>query len=449
MYKSSFIILLFFISINVSAQSDYSRRQTIQNNKKIVKTFKESLSKLYTKHTDSIVSASDSTELNPYSWFIFKPTTYMASATQKAMNIDWEDHDENNGLIPEEIINTDQLTQFASLALARMYVSKPSVFYHYDKQFDYETLVETQVSDAVNNKELTNIINSAEEIKDVADVTGDVVVDLIVEKPNFWTTKGTSSLQFSQNYISENWYKGGNNTQSLLTSITVEANYNDQKRLQWDNKLELKLGFVTAPSDTCHTYLTNNDRIYLLSKLGVKAAKSWYYTVSTEANTQFMPSYRTNNRKKFGMFLSPLDVYASIGMDYKPKLNNGNSLSVALQPLSFKMRYISTDNENIHVFYTMVGKHYNDDFGSKFELNSQITLAKNFTWKTRLFAFTSYKYTEAEFENTFNFQFSRYISAQCYTIWRFDDNRLRDYYDRNLGYFQFKEFLTFGLAYSF
>ena len=128
-------------------------------------------------------------------------------------------------------------------------------------------------------EDLDPIYNKVDEIKDVAEVVEDVDVDIKIEKPNFWKTSGRFVFQFTQNYFSENWYKGGNNNVTLLSNLVLEANYNDQKRLSWENKLDLRLGFVTATSDSIHRYLTNNDKIDLFSKLGVKAAKNWYYTV--------------------------------------------------------------------------------------------------------------------------------------------------------------------------
>jgi hypothetical protein len=56
---------------------------------------------------------------------------------------------------------------------------------------------------------------------------------------------------------------------------------------------------------------------------------------------------------------------------------------------------------------------------------------------------------EAEFENKFSFHFNQYISTELYTLWRFDDNRDMKYWDDTLGFFQFKEFFSLGLAYKF
>ena len=100
---------------------------------------------------------------------------------------------------------------------------------------------------------------------------------------------GSFALQFQQNYFSDNWYKGGNNNQTMLATILLQANYDDTKRVTWENRLDMRLGFVTTTSDSCHTFLTNNDKLNLQSKVGIKTTKNWYYTVSAEANTNLIP----------------------------------------------------------------------------------------------------------------------------------------------------------------
>ena len=78
----------------------------------------------------------------------------------------------------------------------------------------------------------------------------DTESDLVIVRPNFWKYKGNGYAQFTQHYISDNWYKGGESTNSLLSGLVLEANFDDRQRLEFENKLEMKLGFVTAPSDT-------------------------------------------------------------------------------------------------------------------------------------------------------------------------------------------------------
>ena len=417
-------------------------RRNSKTNRDVVNKYTTALA---TVKNDIISNEEQSDELNPYYLSVFTPGTYLSRATHQAftLDVDAEAAEKTLGMRMRE-----QMDSLANANLFKLYTTTPNSFNNYDEKFMKETLVESE-EPIESDKELNSIIASADEVTDVAEVTGDVDVDLAVTKPNFWKRKGSFGLQFTQNYFSDNWYKGGNNTQSMLTSLILEANYDNQKKLQWDNKLEMRLGFITTTSDTCHTFLTNNDKLYARSKLGIKAAKSWFYTVAVEAQTQFMPSYRTNDRRKYGAFFAPFDLFASIGMDFKPTLKNDNAFSLALLPLSYKMRYIGSDDLNIHTVYNMVGEDCTHDIGSKVEANLTYHLAKNLTWTSRFYYFTSSQYAEGEFENKFDFKFSQYISAQIFTLWRFDDNRSRDYYDRNLGYFQFNEYLTFGLAYSF
>ena len=71
-------------------------------------------------------------------------------------------------------------------------------------------------------------------------------INLEIKRPNFWKTDGNFKLQFTQNYISANWHKGGNNNGTMLATLFLEAKYDDTKKFTWENKLDMQLGFVTT-----------------------------------------------------------------------------------------------------------------------------------------------------------------------------------------------------------
>ena len=372
-------------------------------------------------------------EANPYYYQFFFPSTYYSQATRNVFSLD----------------STAQTP--INLMLLRFYGNNPSIVKHYDAQFQNESLLEGPKTDTEKTtdemkKEIIQAINTSATTQIVDD---QIEIDLQVKRPNFWKKSGNFSLKFQQNYFSENWHQGGNNNGTMLATLELSANYNDTKKLTWENRLDVRLGFITTTSDTCHNFLTNNDKLQFNTKLNLKAAKSWSYTISGEAKTQMTPGYKSNRMEKFSDFASPLDASVSIGMDYKPKLKNKNTLSLALLPLSYKLRYIGSHDENIHKNYRFVNRTMSQDYGLRMEFRSQFSLAQNFIWKCRSYCFTSYEYVEAEIENIFTYEFSKYITADFYTLWRFDDNRPIKNYDDNLGYFQFKEYFTLGLKYGF
>ena len=414
----------------------------------LVSRYKKELTQM---RRNLITENADSSEwMSPYFYKLFGPGVFYRSALDGKFKLDYTLPGLDSSVQTTDMIAEHQrLNASIDDVLMNAYAQSPRLFHYSDAQIASVTTVSPVNVTGTKAEDLTSIYNKVEEIKDVADVMDSVDVDIQIVKPNFWKTSGKFSLQFTQNYFSENWYKGGNNNVTLLSNLVLEANYNDQNRVTWDNKLDLRLGFVTAPSDSIHRYLTNNDKIYLYSKLGIKAAKNWYYTVSTEVNSQFLPGHKANDRRTYSKFLAPLNVYVSLGMDWKPKFKNGNTFSLALLPLSYKMRYITDKEETIHASYNMRGKDFQQDFGSRIELNSKIKIVKDLMWKCRFYYFTSYEYVEAEMENVLSFQFNKYISSEVYTLWRFDDNRSRKYYDNTLGFFQFKEYFTLGLAYNF
>lgn len=423
-------VLLFGLLINANAQDNEA-----------VQSFEQSLNGLRNNIFNGNRKNSSKT-ISPYYYRLIDPEVYSASAIKGMMTLEDLEGDKR-----------DQINHFIDKSLVGLYLKKPSAVAYSDLNINQEQSVPVVKEDepiVLPVEKVDDILNNELEVKQAKDIDDNIVdIGLKVEKPNFWKFTGQASLQFTQNYFSDNWYKGGNNNQNLLASLILQANYDDQKRLSWENKLEMRLGFMTTPSDTCHKFLTSNDKLNLYSKLGLKAKKAWFYTATAEANTQFMPGYRSNNRLKFSNFLAPFDVYFSIGMDFKPSLKNGNTFSLALLPFSYKMRWLNDKDDNIHRVYNMVDEDRTHDFGSKLEMNCKFQIAKDFFWKSRLYCYSAYDYVEAEWENSFTYAFSKYINAEVFTLWRFDDNRDRKYYDEHLGYFQFKEYFTLGLTYAF
>lgn len=272
-----------------------------------------------------------------------------------------------------------------------------------------------------------------------------IETDLLVFKPNFWTKGGNSYLQFSQNYISPNWYKGGESTVSLLSGFVWQANYDDKQRTQIENKIEWKLGFITAPSDTLHSYKANNDLLRITSKVGYKAISNWYYTLSGEFKTQFFSNYETNTNNLVSSFLSPAELNLGLGMDYKYTKDAICNLSVLINPINYTLYSIADDRIDPTKFNIKEGKKCESVWGSKLEATWKWKLMSTLMWESRLSYTTNYEQVLAEWENTFTFTFNKYLSTKFFFHGRFDDGVAKAPDD---SYLQLQELLSFGLNYT-
>ncbi|MBR3479624.1 MAG: DUF3078 domain-containing protein [Prevotella sp.] len=277
-------------------------------------------------------------------------------------------------------------------------------------------------------------------------------VEVAVEKPKFWTYKGDGYLQFMQNYVSGNWYKGGESNYAAVGSLTLEANYDNKSKWKWDNKLEMKLGFQTSRSDSLHKFKANEDLLRLTSKVGLQAAKRWYYTLQVLAYTQFSRGFKSNDVNTYSDFLSPLNVSIGLGMDYKVEaFDKKLTGTINISPLAFNYRYVDRSWFNGDQWFPSrygidEGKHHLSDFGSQLTATLEWKMNDVLTWKTRLYGFTSYHRAELEWENTFTLKVSKYISANLFLFPRFDDSNT---WDEDLGYWQFKEYSSLGFSYNF
>lgn len=279
--------------------------------------------------------------------------------------------------------------------------------------------------------------------------------DMVVSKPNFWTTKGSMSNQWAENYFTSNWYQGGTSNLNIMSTLILDANYDDKQKVSWTNRLEAKVGFYMndfykSPEEGRSKIQSNTDLLRFTSGLNLKAIKSWNYSVQLQCYSQMMNMYNSDAEQTLkSCFLSPSYGSLSIGMNWAKNIKKGN-MAVFIGPLTYNCRYVMDDYVLEHGGYIPGGiaEHPNgfyNDFGSKVEVNFNYPITKNISYRTRAFYYSTYHYVQAEWENTFNFQVSKYLSSQLFFHTRFDDSRTPD---EKLKYLMFKEYLTLGFNYT-
>lgn len=362
---------------------------------------------------------------------LFMPFTFYHSVAQHQLSLTDASDDDSLG---EEI----------SKAMMHVYLNRPELVVNTETDMEEAGELRQDLDTPIQQQ-----INLTEDIAAPMPEEDDVApVVVTVEKPNFWKYKGDGSLQFMQNYVSDNWYKGGESNYSAIGAITLEANYDNKEKWKWDNKLEMKLGFQTSPSDTVHKFKSNEDLIRLTSKIGLQAVNRWYYTLQLQAYTQFTRGLKANKTEIFSDFMSPFNLNAGLGMDYKVKAF-GDRLTgtVNLSPLAVNYRYVDrTDLAKSFGVKTPEHTHSLTDFGSQITASLEWKMSEVITWKSRFYEFTSFHRAQIEWENTFALRVSKYITANLFLYPRFDDSNNPD---DNLGYWQFKEYSSLGFAYNF
>lgn len=423
-----FIAALTLLSVDASAQR--KGRKVKPDTALIVKNYMDSLV-LLRKQLDSVQQVNlllrkESSDGRYYR--LFAPTTFYHSGAQKAFSF-----------VPK---GGDDVTNAVDAALLSLYMRRPDLVKNNETNLMNAGLLRNDV-----NEEVKPHVELAEKVAPVPEVPEEVVpVAVVVEKPNFWKFKFDGSMQFLQNYVSDNWHKGGESNYSAVASTVFELNYNDQERVLFDNKLEMKLGFQTSRSDTVHKFKPNNDLLRYTGKLGLQAHKKWYYTLQLLAYTQFTRGLKANDNNVYSDFMSPFDLNVGIGMEYKVEaLNKRLTGTLNFLPMAYNFRYV--DRLALATKYGLdEGKHTLHDFGSQLTVDLTWKMAEQISWKTRLYGFTSYKRGLIEWENLITLKVSKYISANLFLYPRFDDSGTRD---DDMGYFQFQEYSSLGLNYTF
>ncbi len=264
-----------------------------------------------------------------------------------------------------------------------------------------------------------------------------------------WLHSFKGSVQFSQAFVSPNWYQGGNNNLNMIANAQLDIRLNPayHPNLLFETTVSYKLGVNSAPDDSIHTYNITEDLFQASSKFGYKAARNWYYSINCLFKTQLLNNYKKNTRTMQAAFLSPGELNFGVGMTY----NHTNKkktfkFDASISPLSYNLKTCINDLMDETTLGIKKGHTTVSEIGSNVECKVWWRLAHNILYQSRFFVFTDYSYVQGDWENTVSFDINRFLSTQIYVHLRYDSSA-----DSNPDWraWQLKEILSFGFSYTF
>ena len=295
-------------------------------------------------------------------------------------------------------------------------------------------------------------IDHSIEIKEVVPQKIDVPT---IEAPEIqkrhWIKTFNASLQFSQAYVSPNWYQGGNNNLNALMNAyyNVKLNPAFHPNLLFENTLQYKLGMNNAPDDEMHDYNISEDIFQWNMTAGYKANKRWYYSMNTQFKTQILNNYKPNSNTLKAAFMSPGELNIGLGMTYNyANKNKTFTFDASISPLSYNLKTCTRGRMKETSFGIEEGRKTVSEYGSNAEGKLTWQILENISLRSRLFVFSDYDYIQSDWENTIQFTVNKFLSTQIYVHMRYDSTS-PVIEDTDWHKFQLKEILSFGFTYKF
>lgn len=267
-----------------------------------------------------------------------------------------------------------------------------------------------------------------------------------------WIQTFDVGLQFSQAYVSPNWYQGGNKNLNLLANVMYKVSLNQKfyPKYLFEATVQYKLGLNNAPDDTVRNVHINDDLFQINVTAGMKAAKDWYYSANLLFKTQVFDNYPANSRKIQSAFMSPGELNLGLGMTYNHTSTNKRfTINASISPLSYNLKTCLHRDIDPTRYNIDEGKTIANKFGSSTEINMSWKIAYNIVYSSRLFMFSDYEYFQGDWEHTIDCRINRYLTTRLYAHMRYDTQTPRCEADPNWHKFQFKEILSFGISYHF
>lgn len=274
------------------------------------------------------------------------------------------------------------------------------------------------------------------------------IIDAV--KRTDWLHKTDASLQFSQAYISPNWYQGGNNALSLLVNLLWDVRLNEvyHPSLLFESTLSYKLGLNSTPQDSLHRYSVSEDLLQYNFKFGIRARQKWFYSFTAMFKTQMLNTYGENSRVRKASFMSPGELNLGIGMTYATTgLKKRLKFNASIAPVSYNLKTCLDHLVDPTQFSIKAGRKTQSQIGSNAEAVLEWNIVSNISWRSRMFLFTNYDEFQGDWENTLNFAVNRFLSTQIYVHLRYDTASHQ--YDGHWRHWMLKEILSFGFRYAF
>ena len=260
-----------------------------------------------------------------------------------------------------------------------------------------------------------------------------------------WIKEARTMVQFTQNYISPNWYKGGNSSLAMLALLKGNITYKKEKFV-WENTGEWRMGLsTTGKADSVHKVNVTDDLFKIYSKAGYQVYKDkLLVSASTELQTTFLPSFKANSTQLKSGFMTPIRFNLGIGVDYKPI----EWVTVNFSPATYKLVHAAISDSNrvdVTSFGIDKGQNTLSEFGSSLRIEAKYKPLREIELYTLLYLYTNYRQVEFDWQIDVDFIINRFLSTHLTLHPRFDST-VKSSEPQHL---QFKELLSIGFNHYF